>query len=93
MIESGWRDAIVEAPGLKELRRLLIPKSFRTWVRSLWTIKKKPELTPENIEKLKGIFDQDLAVLGSWLGVELTCDNFKETVKNQSLDWVNTTRI
>ncbi|MDJ0658797.1 MAG: sulfotransferase [Crocosphaera sp.] len=93
MIKSGWRDAIVEAPGLKELRRLLVPKSFRTWGRSLWTIKKKPELTPENIEKLKAIFDQDLAVLGSWLGVELTCDNFKETVKNQSLDWVNITRI
>ncbi|MDJ0843729.1 sulfotransferase family protein [Crocosphaera sp.] len=93
MIKSGWRDAIVEAPGLKQLRRLLIPKSFRTWVRSLWTIKEKPELTPENIEKLKIIFDQDLEVLGSWLGVELTCDNFQETVKNSSLDWVNITRI
>lgn len=93
MIKSAWRDAIVEAPGLRELRRLLIPKSFRTWVRSLWTIKQKPELTPENLEKLKIIFDRDLEVLGSWLGVELTCDNFQKTVKNSSLNWVNTTRI
>ncbi|ACB54073.1 probable sulfotransferase [Crocosphaera subtropica ATCC 51142] len=93
MIKSDWRDAMVEAPGLKQLRRLLIPKSFRTWVRSLWTIKKKPELTSENIEKLTKIFDQDLAVLGSWLRVELTCDNFQETVKHSSLNWVNTTRI
>ncbi|WP_107671156.1 sulfotransferase [Cyanothece sp. BG0011] len=93
MIKSAWRDAIVEAPGLKELRRLLIPKSFRTWVRSLWTMQKKPELTPENIKQLKAIFDQDLGVLGPWLGVELTCDNFQETVKTSSLDWVNITRI
>ncbi|MDJ0508439.1 MAG: sulfotransferase [Crocosphaera sp.] len=93
MIKSAWRDIIVEAPGLKQLRRLLIPKSFRTWVRSLWTIKKKPELSTENIEKLTTIFDQDLAILGSWLGVELTCNNFQETVQNSSLNWVNTTRI
>ncbi|CCQ57373.1 MULTISPECIES: sulfotransferase family protein [Crocosphaera] len=92
MIKSAWRDAIVETPGLKQLRRLLIPKSFRTWVRSLWTIKKKPDLTAENIDRLTVIFDEDLAVLGSWLGVDLTCDNFQETVKNSSLDWVNITR-
>ncbi len=93
MIKSAWRDAIVEAPGLKQLRRLLIPKSFRTWVRSLWTLQQKQELTPENIEKLTNIFDQDLAILGSWLGVELTCANFEETAKTSSLDWVNITRI
>ena len=92
MIKSAWRDAIVETPGLKQLRRLLILKSFRTWVRSLWTIKKKPDLTAENIDRLTVIFDEDLAVLGSWLGVDLTCDNFQETVKNSSLDWVNITR-
>ena len=92
MIKSAWRDAIVETPGLKQLRRLLIPKSFRTWVRSLWTIKKKPDLTAENIDRLTVIFDEGLAVLGSWLGVDLTCDNFQETVKNSSLDWVNITR-
>ena len=93
MIKSAWRDAMVEAPGLKQLRRLLIPKSFRTWVRSLWTINQKPELTSENIEKLKEVFDQDLELLGTWLGVELTCDNFQETVRNSSLNWINTTHI
>lgn len=88
MIKSAWRDVLVETPGLKQLRRWFIPKDFRTWVRSLWTIKKKPELTTENIEKLKTIFDQDLAILGTWLGVELTCDNFQETVTNSSLNWI-----
>ncbi|MEA5510787.1 sulfotransferase [Crocosphaera sp. UHCC 0190] len=88
MIKSGWRDAIVETPGLKQLRQWLIPKTFRNWVRSLWTMKQKPELTPENIDKLQAIFEQDLALLGTWLGTELSCTNFKETVKMTPVNWV-----
>jgi hypothetical protein len=87
MRKSGWRDFLVEAPGLKQLRRWLIPKSFRTWVRSLWTMKQKPELEPQQVEKLRAIFDEDLAVLGSWLGIELCCDSFKAMVKTEPRDW------
>ncbi|MGB3536448.1 MAG: sulfotransferase [Microcoleaceae cyanobacterium] len=79
LIKSKWRDALVETPGLRELRQWLIPKSFRTWVRSLWTMKDRPQLTPENVEYLREIFDRDLATLGSWLEIEnLCCENFKE---------------
>ncbi|MEL7034522.1 MAG: sulfotransferase [Cyanobacteria bacterium J06592_8] len=88
MLKSAWRDLLTETPGLRELRRLLIPKSFRTWVRSLWTMKKKPQLTPENIRYLQGIFDEDLAKLGSWLGIDLTCENFKAVVKEKEINWV-----
>jgi len=80
MIKSFWRDLLVEAPLLKQLRRWFIPKSFRNWLRSLWTMEKKPELTPDNIQYLTNIFDQDLAKLGSWLDIDLNCDNFKESV-------------
>ncbi len=72
--KSVWRDILVETPGLRELRRLFIPKSFRTWVKSWWEIKQKPELTPENIE--------------TKLGIELCCKNFKSMVKNQAFNWV-----
>lgn len=88
MLKVGWRDRLVEAPGLKQIRRWFIPKSFRTWVRGLWTMKKKPELDPQQIENLRAIFDEDLAVLGSWLGIELSCENFKDIVKTESRDWV-----
>lgn len=88
MRKSAWRDFLVEAPGLKQLRRWFIPKSFRTWVRSLWMMKKKPELEPQQIEKLQVIFDQDLAVLGSWLGISLNCKNFKTVIKNEPKNWV-----
>ena len=84
---SKWRDFLVEAPILKQLRRLFIPKSLRTWVRSLWTMKQKPQLTPEKLARLQEIFDQDLTILGSWLGTDLTCDTFKNIVKKDALTW------
>ncbi len=78
---SQWRDILVETPGLRELRRLLIPKAFRNWVKEFWTMKQRPELTAENIEYLKAIFDEDLATLSSWLRIDnLCCDHFKPTV-------------
>ncbi len=90
LITSKWRDILVETPGLRELRQLLIPKSFRTWVRGLWTMKDRPELTPENVQYLQEIFDQDLATLGSWLGIEsLCCENFKEKAQQ----WKQTTFV
>lgn len=87
---SGWRDFLVEAPGLKQLRRWFIPKSLRTWVRSLWSMKQRPQLSAERLATLEQLFDQDLQVLGSWLGIPLTCATFKATAKSQtSLHWVN----
>ncbi|MEQ9552856.1 MAG: sulfotransferase [Coleofasciculus sp. G3-WIS-01] len=89
MRTSKIRDFFVEAPLLKQMRRWLIPKSFRNWVRSLWTMKQKPELESEQVEHLQAIFDQDLAVLGSWLGIELSCHNFKAVVQAEPRNWVN----
>ena len=87
MRKSAWRDALVEAPLLKPLRRGLIPKSVRNWVRTLWMMKGKPSLSPESIAYLQTVFDPDLAVLGAWLGIELNCRNFKATVKSSAWDW------
>jgi hypothetical protein len=87
LIKSAWRDALVETPGLRELRQLLVPKSVRTWVRGFWAMKKRPELIPEQRLSLEAVFDEDLAQLGKWLGVELSCANFKETVTHQSFEW------
>ena len=78
--KSKLRDLVVEAPGLKEIRQNFIPKSWRNWVRSQWQMKQKPQLESEQIEHLQTIFDRDLAILGSWLNTELTCENFKSVV-------------
>lgn len=87
MIKSKWRDLLVETPGLKQLRRWFIPKGFRDWVKTFWTIKQKPELSSENIHYLENIFNEDLAILGNWLGIELSCNNFKQTAKQVSPNW------
>ena len=89
MRKSALRDFFVETPVLREIRRQFIPKSWRTWVRSLWTMKKKPEINPQQLEHLQFVFDEDLSVLGSWLGVSLSCDNFKAMVKADSRDWID----
>ncbi|NEQ97188.1 MAG: sulfotransferase [Cyanothece sp. SIO2G6] len=89
MRTSAWRDALVENPVLEALRRTLVPKSFRTWVRSLWTMRDRPTLNPEQEQRLQDIFDQDLAVLGQWLDVDLSCATFKTVVKDRVLDWVD----
>ncbi|NEP08669.1 MAG: sulfotransferase [Symploca sp. SIO2C1] len=82
------RTFLVQNPALKVIRQNLIPKSWRDQVRKSWSLKEKPEIEPQQIDYLKTIFDEDLAVLGSWLGTELSCDNFKATVKERSREWV-----
>lgn len=86
---SAWRDFLVEAPGLRELRQHLVPKAVRNWVRGWWTLKQRPELTPEQIDRLRAVFDEDLAVLGRWLGLDLSCKTFKATVKTRAVEWVD----
>lgn len=89
MRKSWWRDQLVEAPGLKQIRRWLIPKNWRNWVRRLWIMKKKPELEVKQIEYLQNVFDRDLSILNCWLGTSLCCENFKAEVQSQSLDWLD----
>ena len=87
--KSRWRDAIVDAPGLQTIRRRLIPKTFRTWVRSIWSMKEKPTLGRAQAEKLKLTFDDDLSTIGSWLGLELSCDTFKSVARQHVPLWAS----
>ncbi|MBE9125773.1 MULTISPECIES: sulfotransferase family protein [unclassified Coleofasciculus] len=89
MRKNTLRDFFVEAPILKDFRRMFIPKSWRTQIRSLWTMKKKPKIEPQQLEHLRTIFDEDLAILGSWLGISLSCDNFKATAQVSSGNWID----
>jgi hypothetical protein len=74
---SPLRDAIMNAPGIKALRRGLVPKAVRDRIKRLWTMKQRPELSTANIARLRDIFDEDLATLGEWLGLDdLRCETF-----------------
>jgi len=47
-------------------------------------MKEKPELSPEKESYLEQVFNQDLEILSNCLDLKLSCQNFKESVKNRS---------
>jgi hypothetical protein len=88
--DSAWRDVIVHQPMLASLRRTFVPKDIRTWVRGFWQMKERPNLSNKDCrEYLTNLFDEDLAVLGAWLNIELSCKNFKEAVDSGPEGFVN----
>lgn len=68
---------LVESTPMTWLRRTLIPKGFREWVRANLTMKKKPVISEEKRQQLEHVFDEDLRVLSEILGQEFTTANFK----------------
>lgn len=90
---SGARDVIVNAPLIGALRRKLIPQFLRNRVKRLWLMDKRPKLSLKAYNRVRSVFDQDLARLGSWLGVQVTCDNFKETALSGVHDWIEVPEV
>jgi Sulfotransferase domain len=86
---SALRDALVETPVLKAIRVRFIPKSWRNQIRSLWQIKERPVLSEKSLQRLRETFDRDLEQLGQWLGVELSCSNFRELAMTVTGDWAS----
>lgn len=76
-------DLLINNPVLEWLRQTFIPKSLRNRVRSMLTLKKRPALTEVEIEKLKTIFDADLARLETFLGYSVSCDAFTRKEASQ----------
>ncbi len=74
MRKSPLRDAIVYAPGINFIRKRLVPKETREWVKQFWRMRKRPQLTDETRARLEKVFDEDLERLANWLGISaLTC--------------------
>ena len=85
----SWRDAIVENPLLRVIRKTFIPKKLRTKIRLLWAMKERPVLCLDAQQYVEEIFDKDLYKLGGRLGMELNCCNFKQIVtETQKIVWV-----
>ena len=76
--KSPMRDALVWNPLVTRVRRQFVPQSWRDRVKALWQMKQRPEPSRETAEHLRSVFDEDLAVLGEWLGVRLNCENFTQ---------------
>lgn len=80
---SGY-NLIVDNPILAWIRRSFIPQSLRDRVKNRLTLKMRPEIDERHKQKLTHIFNQDLAMLGQMLKVDLTVQNYKE--KAQTID-------
>jgi hypothetical protein len=84
---SPLRDALVHAPVATLIRRRLIPKSWRDRARRLWTMPERPALSPAVRARVEAVFDEDLARLGSWLGLPLSCATFKARAASRAPGW------
>ena len=88
MRKNSLREALVQAPVLSTLRRTLIPRLLTDSLKSLWKVGIDPPPVPAGLsDRLREIFDRDLARLGSWLGIELDCDSFHTVAGAQPLAW------
>ncbi|MGD1897204.1 MAG: sulfotransferase [Phormidesmis sp.] len=85
---NAVRDAVVNAPVLRQVRRHFIPKSMRTWVRGLWQMQTRPQLSKRDRTWIEAKLNPDLAQLGEWLGVSLSCQNFSTAVTEGPMEWV-----
>jgi hypothetical protein len=79
-------DLLIESNIMTLLRRHLIPQFIRDRIKKNLTMQNRPVLDESHVEKLTTIFDNDLNVLGNWLGIELSCDNFVTIAQSQSLN-------
>lgn len=91
--KSAWRDFFVDLPGLRAVRRTLVPQAVRDRVKQFWSMKERPQLSPENRRRLEATFDADLARLGRWFGLELRCENFKAVAREAVPQWRDATGI
>lgn len=81
------RDRIVNFPPVKFIRQNIIPQGVRNRIKQAWQITEKPELSLSVRKELMTALDYDLKSLGGWLGADLNCMNFKETVRSKALNW------
>ena len=79
---SKVRNILVNAPVLNTIRRRYVPEMWRERLKGFWRIEEpqRPILSGDSTERLREIFDLDLARLGRWLGMDLSCDRYLDTV-------------
>jgi hypothetical protein len=89
--KSTLRQLLVSSQLLGTIRKKLVPRSLTERIKAMWRIRyEAPVLTPELNERLVETFDSDLAELGSWLGVRLSCANFNQLTASDPLEWTLT---
>ena len=71
-------ELLINSRPMAWLRKNLIPQAVRNRIKKRLTMQQRPQISDVQREHITEIFDRDLKVVGDWLGIELTCDNFKQ---------------
>ncbi len=86
---SPLRQALVSLPILTPIRQAIVPRVLAEPVKTLLRAHVEvPGLASETTERLRDLFDADLAQLGDWVGMSLNCDNFREVTTERAMEWV-----
>jgi len=80
-------DLLVESDVLKWLRQKLVPQSFRDAIKQQFMMTERPVINAEKMAYLTELFDKDLELLGRWLNIELSCENFKLAIQDETLSF------
>lgn len=83
-------DFLIDSGPATWLRRNFIPQVLRDAVKKKLRMQKRPALSSDVKARLEAEFDNDLALLGEWLGTGIDCKNFKLSTSASALDWIKT---
>jgi hypothetical protein len=85
---SPVREVLVQAPVLTPIRQRVVPRRLSESLKGFWRARvQPPRLTPVIEQRLREVFDADLAQLGSWLDVHLDCENFQDQTVGRAHEW------
>ena len=89
---SPLREALLGIGAVRALTRRL-PRDLRERAKSLWRMDGRPVLTPALRAALEPRLDEELARLGAWVGIELSCRRWREQVLDRPLEWAETSAV
>ena len=75
----------IQSNAMTWLRRRFIPQFVRNKIKKQLTMNDRPVIADYQLHRLTDLFNSDLKQLSPWLGADVSCDNYKEVVTNNSL--------
>jgi len=88
-IRRSWLDVLGSVGPLVWFVRRLVPERNRAWARSFRQMKMRPTLAQSDRIALEAMFDKDLADLGEWLGIPLSCSTFHDLALGAEPEWTD----
>ncbi len=85
---SAFRDGLLEIPGAQGIKNRL-PQVLRDRIKDLWRMRKRPTIPQALRREVEARIDEDLQRLGAWLGIELSCQDWRQRALEQPFGWVD----